>query len=60
MLVLYILTFIDLGDIEDDPAVAIQNRSGFIFFLTALCFFMGINLSAGLFLPLKRVYLKDM
>ena len=53
------LVYIDLGKIEDNPLVAIQNRGGFMFLILANTFFGGLNLASTSFIPQKQIFLKD-
>lgn len=53
------LTFLDLGDPVEDPNKAIQNRTGFIFFLTCAHYLAGLNLSSTTILPEKLIFVKD-
>ena len=54
-----IAVYYDLGDPEDDPVIAIQNRAGFIFIISINYFFTGSNLASTLFIPRKQIFLKD-
>lgn len=53
------LVYIDLGKIEDNPLIAIQNRGGFMFLILANTFFGGLNLASTSFIPQKQIFLKD-
>ena len=57
--VIFILIFVDLADIENDTIKAIQNRAGFVFIIGINFFFIGTNMSSTLFIPRKRIFLKD-
>lgn len=57
--ILYVIVFVNLGDIEEDTPKAIQNRSGLIYMIAMGMFFVGTNLSSTLFIPVKQILLKD-
>lgn len=47
------LSFLNLGDPKDNPNLAIQNRTGFLYIIAISFFMVGINLSSTNILPEK-------
>lgn len=53
------ISFIKLGDPADDPSVAIQNRTGFLYIVSISFFMIGNNLSSTNILPEKDIFQRD-
>ena len=57
--IIILVLFIDLGSIEEDTIVAIQNRSGLHFIVIINTLFSGLNICLASFLPRKPHFMKD-
>ena len=59
MTILMILVFVNIESNDGDIVIAINDRRSALFFCQTISFFIGLNSTASLFLPIKQIYLKD-